>query len=151
MLTAHFVYKQNDGEVTKAYYERLNAMGPSGELAVALFRAQKRSTAAKSYRSGRYRRSAYDVKSWSLSEISRILLKFEAALKITWGWKEDPKVLFDDRPSQVLYVDLPGIGQCSFHSPTRGDGPDYPREWCGHHTSTENILAYCVRVEAQNA
>ncbi len=141
------VFSQNNGDVTKAYYERMNQLGPAGQLAVALFRAQKRSTAAKSYRRGRFRRAAYDVKTWSIHEISRILAAHGSELGVTWGWKEDPAVLFDDRVSQVLYVDLPGHGQCSFHSPDRGDGPDYLGEWCGKHNSTEVILSFCWAVE----
>lgn len=147
LKTAIEVFRQNDGEVTKAFYNRLNALGPAGKLAVALFRAQKRSTAAKSYRRGRYKRAAYDVKSWSLSEISRILTAHGAALGVTWGWKEDVNVLFGEKASHVLYVDLPGIGQCSFHSLDRGIGPDYGGEWDGQHRSTENILAFCRALE----
>lgn len=143
ILRAIEVFHQNDGDVTKAYYARLNALGPAGELAVALFRAQKRSTAAKGYRRGRHKRAAYDVKSWSLAEVGRILTAHAEALGVTWGWKADPNVLFGESASFVLYVDLPNIGQCSFHSPTRGAGPDYAGEWDGQHRSLENILAFC--------
>jgi len=54
-MTALEVFAQNNGEVTQAYYAKLAALGPGGEIAVALFRAQKRSVAAKKYRRSRYR------------------------------------------------------------------------------------------------
>jgi hypothetical protein len=39
-MTAIEVFTQNDGDVTKAYYADMNQRGPSGQLAVALFRAR---------------------------------------------------------------------------------------------------------------
>lgn len=124
---ARAIFEQNDGKVTAAYYESLAGCGLLGRIAVALFRAQKRSARAKDYRPGKYRRAAYDVKAWSMQELCKMLLRDGAAPLhgITWGWKEDPDVLFGERPSRVLYVDLPGIGQCSFHSPVRYEGEVY--------------------------
>lgn len=144
-MNAAAVFGQNDGEVTKDYYARMNALGPLGELAVSLFRAQKRSAAAKSYRRGKFRRSAYDVKNWSLSEISRVL-ESHPEIGFRWGWKQDTKVVFGEEPAWVLYVDLLEIGQCSFHSPDRGKGPDYSGEWDGRQESAKNIIAFCDQV-----
>lgn len=64
---------------------------------------------------------AYDRKQWSLRNLCDALLTHGATLGITWGWRRDPAVTFNP---WVLYVELP-TGQVSFHSPTRGDGPDY--------------------------
>jgi hypothetical protein len=67
---------------------------------------------------------------------------------ITWGWKQDTAVLFDEsnRPSWVLYVDLPIVEasfssirppsgraalQVSYHSPQKGPGPAYEGDWDG--------------------
>jgi hypothetical protein len=137
------VFKQNDGEVTKAYYAELNARGPMGELAVALFRAQKRSTAAKKYRRGKFRHSAYDVKNWSLTEICRVLL--ENDFRFTWGWQNDPNT---PGFSWVLYVDLPN-GQASFHSANPWKGPKYEGKWDGVHGGSETaILAFCDQAMA---
>lgn len=136
------VLKQNDGEVTKAYYAELNSRGPFGEIATALFRAQKRSSRAKDYRRGQWRRKAYDVKSWSLGEVCRLLTDYRDTVGITFGWKQDPNVLFGNSASWVLYVDLPQ-GQVSFHSPDRGSGPDYIGTWCGEHRSAERIVMFC--------
>lgn len=139
MRRAADVFNQNDGDVTKAYYAELQAKGFLGELAVALFRAQKRSTAAKRYRGGRYRRAAYDVKNWSLSEICR-LMSSDARHGLEWGWQRDPATPGFE---WVLYADLP-TGQVSFHSADRLRGPDYLRKWDGQRGASEaRILAFC--------
>lgn len=145
------IFSQNDGEVTKAYYSDLSSTA-LGEIAVCLFRAQKRSSRAKEYRGGRYRRSAYDVKSWSMEQLCDKLAAWnlQALLPsdgIPWGWKQDSSVQFGAGHSWVLYVDLPQ-GQVSFHSPTRMKGTDYLGEWCGQHKSAERILAFCDHVAA---
>lgn len=146
MMTAIEVFKQRNGDVTRAYYAELNKLGPLGELAVALFRAQKRSTAAKSYRGGGYRHAAYDVKNWSLSEVCRILTQYPSALPFPWGWQQDPKTPGFE---WVLYVELP-TGQCSFHSAERLGGPDFAGVWDGQKTSAENIIAFCESLSRSN-
>ena len=140
------VFNQHNGDVTKAYYTELEALGPVGHIAVCLFRAQKRSSRAKDYTRGKYRRAAYDVKAWSMSELCAALSN--PGLPITsWGWKQDATVVFGEEPSWVLYVDLP-TGQCSFHSPTRMADPDYPGEWDGTGKSAERIIAFCDQVQS---
>jgi len=135
-MKAREVFDQNDGDVTKAYYAAMNAKGIDCQLGVALFRAQKRSTAAKRYRGRKYTQAAYDVKNWSMGEICR-LAKLSG---LRWGWKRDPATTAYE---WVLYVDLPN-GQVSFHSPLRLEGPDYPGEWDGiRGASVERILAFC--------
>jgi hypothetical protein len=139
-MNAEEVFKQSNGDVTKAYYAEMNQRGLPGQLAVALFRAQKRSTAAKKYRKGAWKRDAYDVKNWSLSEVCRVLTTmqaFESAPR--WGWKRDQKT---PGYEWVLYCDLP-TGQCSFHSDDRLNGPDYPSDWDGVGMSQERICRYC--------
>lgn len=139
-VTARFVFEQQDGEVTKAWYADMNSKGVPSQLAVALFRAQKRSTAAKKYRGGRFRRDAYDVKNWSLSEVCRIL-SLNPGL-VEWGWKQDTNTPGFE---WVLYVVLPQ-GQCSFHSASRLQGPDFAGDWDGKHESRERILAFCDNI-----
>jgi len=77
-------------------------------------------------------------------EISRrracaALAEHGEALGIAYGWKRDPLAFTNP---WVLYVDLPN-GQVSFHSPARGEGPDYAGEWDAMHASEERILAFC--------
>jgi hypothetical protein len=124
----------------------MNAKGIQGQFAVALFRAQKRSSAAKKYHKGAWRRDAYDVKNWSLSEICRILHTMSAfEMAPRWGWKKDPGTIGYE---WVLYVDLP-TGQCSFHSADRLNGPDYTGDWDGARMSAERICRYCDLVDTR--
>ena len=119
-----------------------------GEIAVALFRAQKRSSRAKDYKRGKFRRAAYDVKSWSMGELCRLLAKHGEQLGFKWGWQADPNVVFGDAPSWVLYVDLPGHAQVSFHNPERMKGPEYPGKWDGQRgMSEQRVIRFCAEVE----
>lgn len=144
MRSAFEVFKQNDGEVTKAWYADMSALGFKGQLAVALFRAQKRSSAAKKYRGRKFTQAAYDVKNWSLSEVCRILSGEDHEFR--WGWKRDKNTPGFE---WVLYVDLP-TGQCSFHSADRLTGPSYTGQWDGIRASAERILNFCQSVMADN-
>lgn len=139
-MLSELVFNQQDGDVTKSYYARLNNISLEGELAVALFRAQKRSTAAKKYRGRKFTRGAYDVKNWSLGEICRIAKQLNSiGNAIVWGWKRDPNT---PGYEWVLYVNLP-TGQCSFHSATRLDGPDFTGEWDSRIESRTAICRFC--------
>lgn len=140
-MRAKEVFNGTDGEATKAYYTLLNARGFYGQLGVALFRAQKRSQAAKRYGRSKFKGMAYDVKNWSLGEVCRILLSQEH--DIVWGWKRDPST---PGYEWVIYVDLPFAGQCSFHNSERLAGPDYPSVWDGDRLSAERIIQFCDSV-----
>jgi len=151
MTEAYKVFHQQNGDVTRAYYAKLSATGTIGEIAVALFRCQKRSSRAKQYRRGKWRAAAYDVKEWSMGELCRLLTAHAESFGFRWGWKEDPSVQFDNGASQVLYVDIPGQGQVSFHSPSRLKGPDYLGEWDGLNGSSEQrIISFCAALEPSN-
>jgi hypothetical protein len=146
------VYAGSDGALTTRYYAELSQRGPIGLIALNLFRAQKCSTRAKKYRGGirghgSYKSMAYDRKSWSMGNLSDALIVHASKLGMRWGWKEDPSTPFGEQSSYVLYVDLPQ-GQVSFHSPTRGKGPEYPAEFDGEHKSEERILAFCDSVHS---
>jgi hypothetical protein len=134
--TAKEVFDGTDGDVTRNYYTELNAKGLYGQLTTALFRAQKRSVAAKRYRGRKYTQAAYSVKNWSLSEICRIC---QLIPEIVWGWKYDAKTVNFE---WVLYVETPH-GQVSFHSGERLEGPDFPNEWDGQKVCRERILRFC--------
>jgi hypothetical protein len=145
MLTASFVFSGRNGAITRQYYAELEKLGPVGMVAMNLFRAQKCSTRAKQYRGGirgvgSYKSMTYDRKGWSLQQLCDTLVKHGDELGIRFGWGRDSAQTFN---SWVLYVDLPDIGQVSFHSPTRYAGPDYPGEWDRAHASEERILRFC--------
>ncbi len=139
------VYIQMDGAVTKRYYAELERRGIAGVVAMNLFRAQKTSSRAKTYRKNAHRKESYQRKEWSMSNLCEVLAKHRKALYIEYGWKEDPNVLLEGHTSYVLYVELP-TGQVSFHCPRRGNGPDYPKGWDGTKGSQERILKFCDMV-----
>ena len=144
-ITASAVYHGSDGELTKHYYAKLTALGPIGIVAVNLFRAQKCSTRAKAYRGRRYKDDAHARKAWSIGELVDALIDYGQELGLmSWGWKLDPAEEF---ASWVLYVDLPGVGQVSFHCTERLSGPDYQGKWDGRHASESRILEYCKTIE----
>ncbi len=57
--------------------------------------------------------------------VCQSLQEHAGALGIVWGWGEDSATI---GYPWVLYAEIP-TGQVSFHSPVRGDGPDYPGAW----------------------
>lgn len=135
------VFDGSDGAATVALYEALRSRGPIGHISECLFRGQKMSMRAKVNRR-RFRGQTYENKQSSMDQVSRMLARHGDALGFTWGWKPDPNVLFGERASYVLYVDIavPSLGivrQVSFHSPQRGEGPDYASEWDGARGASE--------------
>jgi hypothetical protein len=149
-VRAREVFEGSSADVTKAYYAALAKRGPAGDVAVNLMRAQKCSTRAKKYRGGirgvgSYRSIAYDTKNWAMENLCKVLDAHGKRLKIRFGWKLDPDVVFGEKPSWVLYIDLPQ-GQVSFHSPTRLSDHDYAGEWDRQRLSEERILAFCDSV-----
>jgi len=140
------IYHGSDGDATKRLYEHLKAIGPRGELAVNLLRAQKCSTRAKVYRGGNgrgsYRQQAYNTKQWAMQNLCTILEQ----LTYTWGWKLD---MGQAVHSWVLYVELP-TGQVSFHAEKRLYGPVYGDEWDGSHKSEERILGFAKNLNEEH-
>lgn len=153
MLNPWLIYEGSDPAATRALFAELEKRGLMGVFAVNLFRAQKSSARAKVYRGGlpgqpSYRKLAYGRKAWSLSNLVELLEKHSERLGVVWGWRQDPNVLFGERPSYVLYINLPcdGQPQVSFHSPDRGKCLDYPGDWDGARSSVERILKFCSLV-----
>ena len=148
-MNVQAIYDGSDGEATKALYARLAAFGPAGELALNLFRAQKSSTRAKVYRGGvrgrgSYRSMAYDRKNWAMSNLCSILAQHASALGVTYGWQHDDHT---DGYAWILYCDLPTGEQVSFHSPSRGAGPDYVGKWDGVlGVSADRIVRWCTQL-----
>ena len=144
-LSARHVYEGSDGALTRRFLSELLKRGPAGLVAALLFRAQKSSRRAKCYGRTSYRSLAYDRKGESLKELTAALAEHGASLGIRFGWGRDEGSF----NPWVLYVELPGIGQVSFHSPDRFDGPDYPVEWDGARASEERIIIFCQKVFGQ--
>lgn len=126
-------YDGSDGEYTRALYAHLLTMAPRGLIAMNLLRTLKASTRAKSYRgrpgrgSPSYSTMAYDKKDWSIGELCGALIANPDVIA-SWGWGYDRNAVGFEH---VLYVDIPGAGQVSFHTKYRRGGPDYPGAWDG--------------------
>lgn len=140
------IFEGSDGDLTKRLYAELESIGPVGQVAMNLFRAQKASTRAKVYRGGnlrgRYSDQAYAKKQWSMDNLCAILSLHADGLGIVWGWGQDLKQTYHN---QVLYVELPN-GQVSFHTSERGQGPDYGGTWDRSGNSAGRILTFCQAV-----
>lgn len=121
------VYNGSSGAATRGLYARLEEMAPRGLVAMNLLRTCKASERAKVYRGGGFRAMAYDKKDWAIGELCRALVATED-LDVVWGWGFDAKAIGFEH---VLYVDIPGAGQVSFHTSYRRDGPDYAGAWDG--------------------
>lgn len=121
------IYLGSDGDATRALYAELEALGPTGAIAVNLLRAAKTSERAKAYRRG-FSRAAYDTKEWAIGNLLDWLTIYAGACGISsWGWGVDDT---QEKHRHVLYVDLQ-TGQVSFHSAERREGPDYAGSWDG--------------------
>ncbi|WP_025036118.1 hypothetical protein [Bradyrhizobium sp. DOA9] len=138
------IYEGSNGDATIALYNDLRELGVAGVVGLELFRAQKASARAKVYRGGGFRGRAYDKKQWAMDNLCRALAEVGS---LRWGWKIDPAQEFH---RWVLYVDLPN-GQVSFHTSSRGEGPDYPGDWDGaRNISPQRICRYCADLFQQN-
>lgn len=142
------VYLGSNGGDTTDLYHDLGRRGAIGVIALNLFRAQKCSDRAKTYRRGSHKRAAYERKQWSMDLLSDALLKHAERFSIDWGWSLD-----HEQPVHqwVLYVELPQ-GQVSFHTEARGIGPEYSRPWDrAKGASVSRILAFCADVLSRPA
>lgn len=120
------IYNGSSGAATRGLYAQLEAFAPRGPIAVKLLQACKASERAKKY-TRRFAAAAYDKKDWAISELCRALVA-EPDVVPSWGWGFDAKAIGFEH---VLYIDVPGAGQVSFHTSYRKDGPDYAGGWDG--------------------
>ena len=137
-------YLGSDAIRTRTLYAKLSALGPAGEIAVNLLRATQTSERAKVYRRRSSRGAAYDTKGWAMENLAALLAAHAASLGIAWGWGSD-----DATPGfpWVFYAELPDVGQVSFHSRDRGDGPDYGKPWDGvRGVSGQRACAWAARL-----
>lgn len=120
-------YQGSDGAATRRLYGDLEALGSVGHVAVNLLRACKCSERAKLYKRGPgYITEAYARKDWSVGNLARLLMESPV---LPWGWGFDDRLRQRGDPHHhVLYVETP-FGQVSFHTGTRGPGPDHSRPW----------------------
>lgn len=146
-MNPYAIYRGSNGAETRQLYSSLLSRGSVGAIAMHLFRAQKSSKRAKKYGPcGEYQKLAYQRKAQSLKALATVVGNYGEKFGIGYGWKID-----EDQPLNkwVLYVEIPRIGQVSFHSPERYSGPDYPGKFDGcRGASEERILKFCDEVLA---
>jgi hypothetical protein len=83
-----------------------------------------------------------------MTNLCSVLFTHAPGLRMTWGWGLDPKAIGFEH---VLYVEIP-TGQVSFHTNTRGTGPDYSGEWDGARgQSAERICRWVGELLAHQA
>jgi hypothetical protein len=132
-------FNTSNAEETVAFQNELILRGELGQIAFGLFRAQKRSSKAKSYR-GAMRRNSYDGKGEALYYLDAALTLWDEELGINWGWKKDPRQECHDK---VLYVELPDHGQCSFHAASQASPKQFDGEWDSSKPVIETVLEFC--------
>jgi hypothetical protein len=115
---------------------RLNKLVDSNPVAKAVRLAleiEDRNISAKRYW-GDYSRQSYDDKSGLIGQL------IEVFQEQGWLWgvqKSDPLPL---TPSHVIYFDIPGCEQISWHHAAKGDAPEYPGVWDSKPGSTLSKL-----------
>ncbi len=136
LMSVEEIFDGSDGTATRWLHRRLDKLG--GTIAKLCLLAQKSSERAKKYGRSKYRDMSYDRKGEGLEQLCAELSKQD---QIRWGWGVDG----NGPHCNVLYVDLP-VGQVSWHSSDRYEGPDYPDEWDGLRASHDRVIEYahCV-------
>lgn len=141
-MTAQQAFEARNANDTMSYQNELLCRGRAGQLAFGLFRAQKRSTVAKSYRRGSHRANSYSGKQEALVYLDAVLAKWGDAMKIGWGWQTDA---VQEYHNQVFYVQLKDGRQASFHTNKRASDKVFDGQW-DHGGSLTTVLWYCDAV-----
>jgi len=146
MIHALEAFETRSRDKTVEFQNDLLCRGRAGQLAFGLFRAQKRSTLAKTYRRHNDRQSSYDGKNEALQYLDAVLSRWGAAMKIEWGWQVDRKT---EVHQHVLYVQLTDKRQCSFHSGKCYSEKAFPDQWIPKPPVVDTVLWYCDAVLAR--
>lgn len=129
---------ENLNRVSEAFYtsspplsrrlcQDVDSMGPMGQLASLLFKAQKANMQAKSYRgTAPVSRQPYgdyskERMTQMLKEVIRLLDVHAKAMDISWGWSKDDA---PGKPPWILCIGLP-TGLVTFRMRERRLGSDY--------------------------
>jgi hypothetical protein len=145
---ARAIFGQSNSDVTRNWYAEMNQRGFEGQLAVALFRAQKSWDNVENWPMSRFSEQKNRHRRWALSEVCRILS--EQTDFCRWGWGEDPAT---PQWPHVLSLELPRGGTITLYCELRLQGPDYQRFY--PYTTAElersytrdRILDYCDRIQ----
>ena len=136
----------SDAPASRRLCKELDAMGPIGQLASLLFKAEKAYGQMKSYQgtapvSGRpYRGYSQDRLKEMLSKAVILLGAHALSMGISWGWKANNK---PNEPPWLLCINLP-TGQVIYRLPYRSNGPDCESLSATGSRNSDYIAKYCV-------
>jgi hypothetical protein len=141
-MKASEAFNVRNQSVTCTYQNSLLMRSKIGQIAFGLFRAQKRSTLAKTYRRN-LRHKSYDAKNDALKYLDACLTLWGDDLGFRWGWQRDRQ---QEYHNQVLYFECDQFGQASFHSDRAISKKTFPGQWDSRKGSQEVILTFCDHV-----
>lgn len=141
-MNAFEAFNVRDQSITCRFQNDLLSRGKIGQIAFGLFRAQKRSTLAKTYRRG-MRHKSYDAKNEALHYLDTCLTLWADELGYRWGWQHDSQQEFHN---QVLYFEDGVFGQASFHAQRASSNKRFEGKWDRRKASADVIIAFCDHV-----
>ena len=141
-------FSTSSPQLSRRLCKDLDSMGPHGQLASLLFKAEKASRQAKSY-SGRepvsrrpYGDYSNDRMTIMLKEAIRLLDAHAKDMDVSWGWSKSD---VPDAPPWLLCIDLP-TGLVAFRMRDRRLGPDYGPGAEGDCRNSDRISKFCAGV-----
>ena len=141
-------FSTSSPQLSRRLCKDLDSMGPLGQLASRLFKAEKASKQAGSYQ-GKAPVSRRPYCDYSKDRMREMLMKTVCLLDahakllgISWGWRANDK---PDSPPWVLGIDLPN-GQVTYGLPDRLMGPDYESASDSDFYNSIRITDFCAGV-----
>ena len=141
-------FSTSSPQLSRRLCQDLDSMGPMGQLASLLFKAEKANKQAKSY-SGRepvsrrpYGDYSNDRMTIMLKEAIQLLDAHAKDMDVSWGWSKSD---VPDAPPWVLCVDLP-TGLVTFSMEKRRLGPDYGLGAEDERRNSDRIIEFCAGI-----
>lgn len=123
---------------TNKLKRRLNKLSETDNIALALrlaFEAEDKSVQAKKS-FGKYRSKIYDIKREIINQLVQIFKDN--------NWVFGQKISNVRETSQIIFFEIPGCEQISFHTDVNTYVPEYIPEWDGKINSTFGKLLDCI-------
>ena len=143
-----YAFCSSDAPASRGLCKELDALGPMGQLASLLFKAEKARMQARSYSgrapvSGRpFRGYSYDRMREMLAKAIRLLDAHAKAMGIAWGWSRNDA---PGKPPWVLSIDLP-TGQVTYRIQERHLEADNELESEDEILNSSRITKFCAEV-----
>ena len=141
-------FSTSNAPLSRRLCNDLDSMGPMGQLASLLFKAEKARKQANSY-SGEAPVSRRQYRDYSQDRLREMLIKtvclldaHAKAMGVDWGWRIDDK---SDSPTWLLCIELP-TGQVTYRLSGRCMGPEYELGSEGDSRNSDRITRLCADV-----